>query len=337
MSLNLDHHNEFLFFSESLEIIDDDHNFATHEGVIGDAPYIECKARIFRTCTRGTKVYNEAALDHMVSAFAVPKGDSDWSTPIQLDHSESARDTFGNVRKLWRQGKELFATLRFVGAEAVAKVKNKTWKRLSVGLRPNFSLREVSVTPFPWHTDAETFKEDIPLSTTAQTEAASAAAQTQAATTTAADTSINFAERLAEQERKLADQERKFAERTAALEAQAAQQATMLEKQATVIRFTELTAMVDKFSESGKTVPVMREKELAFIKTLSDEQLALFSELKDTQPKLIDYSKRGHLDFKAKPSANDDADSEAEADKLADDFGIPQKGKAKGMAGKGGC
>ena len=300
---------------DDAEILDDGETFA--EGTIGEiagftTPWIEKPARLFRAGVHRGKSYTEADLDTMASSVTAPKTDRDWAVPVQLDHSESARDTVGNVRRAWREGSILKGVLRFVGAEAVEKSRNGTWKRLSVGLRPNLSLREVSVTPFPFFPDTETFKEDIMEKETTKTEAAPQA-----------DKGDVFAERLAEMERQ-------FAERTAKLEADAVESRKMIDAQQQLIRFTELTALVDKFSETGKTVPVMRDAELAFVKTLSEEQVALFSALKATQPKFIDLTQKGYVEFKKAPHADASMeDAEDEAEKLAADFNLPQVKKTK--------
>ena len=71
--------------------------------------------------------------------------------PIQLDHSKSARDTQGYVRAVRMDGDKLRALLEFRGQEAVTRVSDGLWRKLSAGvyLRPQKRLKEVSVTPFP--------------------------------------------------------------------------------------------------------------------------------------------------------------------------------------------
>ncbi len=57
---------------------------------------------MFYTGTHRGKTGTEADLHTMVKNFSAPKGDRDWEAPVQLDHSESARDMVGNIRRVWR-------------------------------------------------------------------------------------------------------------------------------------------------------------------------------------------------------------------------------------------
>ena len=115
------------------------------EGVTADGiPWIETDATLFYEGQHreGEDPWTAADLDRMDEQFEEPTGDLDWSVPIQLDHSDSARDTKGHLRKTWRSkvtvnGEEregLKGRLRYVGEEAVYNVKAGLWRKLSLAI-----------------------------------------------------------------------------------------------------------------------------------------------------------------------------------------------------------
>ncbi len=115
------------------------------------------EARLFYVGVHKGRDYTVADLERIVENF-----DPDQAVPIQLDHSSSARDTVGFVRKLWLEddGLELHGEMEFLGRENVERVRLGLWKRVSVSLeikRPDMKLIEVSITPFPALSNAEMF------------------------------------------------------------------------------------------------------------------------------------------------------------------------------------
>lgn len=267
------------------------------EGTINGSPYLDKKALLFRTCRRNGKNYNEASLDRTVSMFSAPKSDGDWSVPLQLDHSPSAANTRGHVREVFREGKTLMGTVRFVGNEAVENAKNGNWKKLSVGLRGDFSLHHVAITPHPFIEDAQVFEEESEAPTMPEDKT---------------DT-----QKFTDLEAKLQE----FQEQTAKMQAKMDEQNALIAKQSAVLKFTEVSNRIAKFCEDGKTVPAMREAELKLMETFSDEQMALYEAVKTVQPKVIEFAVLGtQVSQRAPRQAEDEMDPAAEAKRLHEEY-----------------
>jgi hypothetical protein len=328
--------------NDGFEIFDDE------ASDVGPEEYIDRKARVFKVCSRDGIDYDVRHLDSMVQNFVAPTTNDDWSVPIQLDHSKSSKDTVGHVRSLEHDNTWAYADLRFMGAEAVKNVKLKLWKRLSVGLRffrnGLSMLREISVTPFPYIEDARIFSDETKgehsmdgVTTIVGTEepkaevsseiapeekaaevseqpkeeevakeevAAPEAAEHSAPEQTPPETSVvNMAEAL----EKLSKLEADFAAKALMVEEL---NAKLIEKDRT-IRFKECEQIVANFSDEGKTTPAMKDKELELIQSFSDDQMKLFMEVKNAQPKIVDFGVIGTTDHKAPGSTVDDVKKEA--------------------------
>lgn len=332
-------------------------NFA--EGVFAEGdlqiPYVDVSGRLFHTGKHRGIDYTEKRLDEMVGNFAEPAGELDWDVPVQLDHSDSAKDTVGHVRKLWRTDGDLMGTFRFVGAESVKAVKQRLWKKLSAGIRlgPTFSVKEASVTPFPFLKNAKLFKEQAEKHkevSEMETNTGSKPAD-QAATTTTSASAAGGAQTGTSQEtaahaegakkkpfppkpddeegkkedamsevvkaeiaRQLAEEQAKFNERTKKLEEQFAEREAKIKAQEEVARFKELTSKVERFCESGKSTPAMRDAELELVKSFSDEQLTKYEALKALQPDVVDFSVRGIQTTTERPGSPSDAEIQKHAE-----------------------
>lgn len=96
--------------------------------------------------------------------------------PVQLDHSDSARDTVGRLVGDLEQGEyeyedgrkvpAVYGTLRILGKDNVERVKDGRWTHLSLGADfERGHVSELSVTPFPAAADASllTTKRDLPI------------------------------------------------------------------------------------------------------------------------------------------------------------------------------
>lgn len=306
--------DEILQFSAVGSFSDDESKWV--EGTMsktGD-PWLEQPALLFYTGTHKGKPWTKGDLKKMDEQFTPPRGELDWSVPGQLDHSESARDTTGHLRKTWLEkgGDELWGTVRHVGAEAVQKAKNGLWRKLSLGVYgASRRIREYSITPFPHLTGATTFSET-------QTESEDITTMADDAKTPAApkDEPTNFAEMKAQIEAT-------FSERTSKLEARLEKSEKRNEELEGVVRFTQRAAEIDKFSDEGKTLPAMRETELKLVSTFSEDQMKLFREYKRATPALVDVDVHGSQDpedveaFNQGKKSGAGEDAEARKNRLA--------------------
>lgn len=274
--------DEILTFSAVGSMVEDPSKWVSGTMPETGDPWVEMPALLFYTGVHKGKPYVERDLDLMDSQFQRPTGDLDWTVPLQLDHSESSDKTKGHLRDTWRSGKQLFGTVRYVGEQPVRDAKNGIYKKLSLGVYGTSKrIREVSVTPFPHLAGASTYSEsedETPMADNAKTPRAPDK-----------DEPTNFAEMRAQIEAT-------FSERTAKLETRlekSEQRNTELES---IVRFTQRTAEIEKFSDAGKTLPAMRDTELKLVETFSEDQMVLFRAYKEATPALVDIDVHGSQD-----------------------------------------
>lgn len=265
------------------------------EGVTADGqPWIEVNARGFYVGTHRGKEYKEADLDSMVSTFSAPASEDDWDVPVQLDHSDSARDTVGSARRVWRNGGDLGARLRFVGESEVKAVKAGKYRKISISVyrftdtdgNVTYKIREFSVTPFPELEGAQIYKKETSMSDTSKNPATEHFS---------ADHPVLVqmrAEWEAQRKQEREDFEKKLTERD-----------KRIEESERVIRFQKLTRRIESYGKQGKSVPAMDEAELALLESFSADQLDLYDKLKEVSPKYVDFSVVG--DQEAEPPAKD--------------------------------
>ena len=92
--------------------------------------------------------YTEKDLHCLANSFNLEE-----NVPLQLDHSESVRDTVGFLEAVSVVGNKLMGKIRVVDEVIKEKVANKTAKKLSVSFYTDkegnpIKLREVSLVAF---------------------------------------------------------------------------------------------------------------------------------------------------------------------------------------------
>ncbi len=113
---------------------------------------VEKSARIFEAGEYPDKgiTVTEADLDAIVEGFA--------GCPVKVEHTDSPLDPLGTVKRIWRKGRELFATLAFP-QDLASFLERRGIKRLSVGLlRDPLRLAEVSLVLSPRVSGATLFR-----------------------------------------------------------------------------------------------------------------------------------------------------------------------------------
>lgn len=113
---------------------------------------VEKSARIFETGEYPDKgiTVTEADLDAIVQSFA--------ECPVKVEHADSPLDPLGTVKRIWRKGRELFATLAFP-QDLASFLERRGIKRLSVGLlKDPLRLAEVSLVLSPRVAGAAMFR-----------------------------------------------------------------------------------------------------------------------------------------------------------------------------------
>lgn len=261
-------------------------------------PYIDKPATIFRAGFWKGKNYTTADLDRAVEQFREPKTPTDWDIPVQVDHEPaSSTRTCGWVRSLHRDGNLLRATLRFSGAEAVSAVRGARYKKCSSGFRANGAVHHVAVTPYPYVLGSQFNEEVNPMATTPTIPVPPP--DTPDPVKTFADMEARLEAQFAERTTKMQEQ----------FNGQLAGMQSKMDAQEKVLRFAEMAAAVDTFSESAKIAPVARAAELDLVKTFSDEQLDLWKKAKEAAPSYVDFGVHNTAMFTEPGGQNDDSEA----------------------------
>ncbi|MGE1163205.1 hypothetical protein ACQJ0Y_07850 [Peribacillus simplex] len=143
-----------------LEGFSSDFNGQSFSEEINGALYKD--AELFSVGTHRGVEYTEEDLQVLVDTF-FPED----NVPIQLDHSDSAKDTVGFLQEVSLSGGKLFGKLKIIDEEAKKKTKNGLYKKLSIsfyledfnGKAKPYRIREVSLVAFPQVKSAQLFAE----------------------------------------------------------------------------------------------------------------------------------------------------------------------------------
>ncbi|HHT7238481.1 hypothetical protein P9452_01950 [Bacillus mycoides] len=120
------------------------------------------EAELFSTGTHRGRNYTESDLQALAESF-----NPEESVPVQLDHSESVKDTVGFLESVSVKGGKLLGKLRIVEEDIKKRVANKLAKKVSISFYTNSTgkptkLREVSIVAFPQVKTAQMFSEQLP-------------------------------------------------------------------------------------------------------------------------------------------------------------------------------
>ncbi|MGE7761002.1 hypothetical protein [Peribacillus sp. NPDC097895] len=148
-------------FNNYSERFSTDFNGQSFSEVINGALYKD--AELFSVGTHRGVEYTEEDLQVLVDTF-FPEDD----IPVQLDHSDSAKDTVGFLQEVSLSDGKLFGKLKIIDEEAQKKAKNGLYKKLSIsfylenfnGKVKPYRIREVSLVAFPQVKSAQMFTED---------------------------------------------------------------------------------------------------------------------------------------------------------------------------------
>ncbi|WP_144585563.1 hypothetical protein [Bacillus cereus] len=215
------------------------------------------EAIMFSTGTHRGKEYTESHLQTLVDNFSIED-----EIPVQLDHSESARDTVGYLESASVKKGKLMGKVRIIEEFAKERIAKKLLKKLSVSFYTDQEgnptrLREVSLVAFPQLKGATLFSENGFTSELDELE------QTEEVTPMAEETKLEFAEL-----------EKAYAEKFSEMEAKMAATDAKLQKFAE----EKVSAKVEKFQEAKKTVPAQKESLTKLLASFSEEQAEAFEE-----------------------------------------------------------
>lgn len=120
-------------------------------------------AELFSVGTHRGVEYTKEDLQVLVDTF-FPED----NVPVQLDHSDSAKDTVGFLQEVSLSDGKLYGKLKIIDEDAKKKTKNGLYKKLSIsfyledfnGKAKPYRIREVSLVAFPQVKSAQLFKEE---------------------------------------------------------------------------------------------------------------------------------------------------------------------------------
>lgn len=247
------------------------------------------EAIMFSTGTHRGKEYTESHLQTLVDNFSIED-----EIPVQLDHSESARDTVGYLESASVKDGKLMGKVRIIEEFAKERITKKLLKKLSVSFYTDKEgnptrLREVSLVAFPQLKGATLFSENGFTSELDELE------QTEEVTPMPEENKQNFAELEAAWAEKFSEME-----------------AAMKATEGKLQKFAEekVSAKVEKFQEAKKTVPAQKESLTKLLASFSEEQAEVFEEF---------MSNMGTVEFQEVAEVEDpEKPAEAPAEEHAD-------------------
>ncbi|PGL88596.1 hypothetical protein CN926_00920 [Bacillus thuringiensis] len=218
------------------------------------------EAIMFSVGTHRGKDYTESHLQTLVDSFS-----KDDEIPVQLDHSESARDTVGYLEEASVKEGKLMGKVRIIEELAKERIAKKLLKKLSVSFYTDKEgnptrLREVSLVAFPQLKGATLFSENGFTSELDNLE------QTEEVTP------------MAEEINKFAELEKAYAAKMAETEKANAEKFAALEGKLQKFAEEKVSAKVEKFQEAKKAVPAQKESLTKLLASFSEEQTEAFEE-----------------------------------------------------------
>lgn len=261
--------------------------------LVAEGQAIIKKARLFYPGTHNNKKFVEADIRKIADNFVTGE-----FIPLQLDHSDSARDTIGRILDVFQEGDTLYGHLLFLGEDAVKNVLLGKWKKVSIGARlKDKKLVEVSITPFPALTDAEIFsmKGEIELSNTAgkvkgQQDATPEKVEVQTDKTDFKVEKIEGKEEFKVSE--FRELQANFVQLHKMFTESEKEKMTLkasLEETQKQLRFKTDEDYIETFARSGKTTPAMKDAETKLYHSLDEEQRKLFVAFKESSPVIVDF------------------------------------------------
>lgn len=238
------------------------------------------EAIMFSTGTHRGKEYTEDHLSALANNFAVED-----SIPIQLDHSESARDTVGFLEEATVKDGKLLGKVRIIEEWAKSRITQKLLNKLSVSFYTDKEgnptrLREVSLVAFPQVKGAQLFSENGFSSESDELEI------TKEVLPMPEETKQDFTELENAYAAKFSEMEAKMAATDAKLQ-----------------KFAEekVSAKVEKFQEAKKVVPAQKESLTKLLASFSEEQTEAFEEFMSNMG-AVEFSEVAEVEPSEKPA-----------------------------------
>lgn len=241
------------------------------------------EAEMFSTGVHRGVEYTEDDINALVGSFS-----ADEDIPVQIDHSESARDTVGYIREAFAKDGKLMGKLEILDKQTQERIDMGLMKKLSVsfylqhseeGFKPH-KIREVSLVAFPQVKGARLFSENGYVSDYETKGGKDTMAQENKAQFSQEDVTKAVEEANAT----LLAQYNELSEKVEAL----------VEANAKFSE-SEVTHKVEKFAEDKLIVPAQKTALTELLGSFSEEQATLFEQFMSNSGK-VDLSEQGEFE-----------------------------------------
>ncbi|QFG05159.1 scaffolding protein [Bacillus phage 019DV002] len=250
------------------------------------------EAELFTSGVHRGMEFTEDDIETLATNFSADEG-----IPVQLDHSESAKDTVGYLKEVSSKGGKLLGKLAIIDEYAQKRIEKGLMKKLSVsfystqtedGLRPA-KLREVSLVAFPQVRSAQLFSETeyFPQAEEKEGDTEMADKQEQGLT-------IEQFNELKSQYDAMQKQVEKFSQEA-------------------------LEHKIVKFQEEKKVVPAQKDALSKLLSSFSSEQFDLFNEFMENASK-VDFSEQGEVQQQDGEQKETQDDEDAEFEKFMEQY-----------------
>jgi hypothetical protein len=244
------------------------------------------EAEMFSIGTHRGVPYTEEDINSLVDNFS--EGDD---VPVQLDHSESARDTVGYLRETFSKDGKLMGKLEILDKAIQERIDMGLMKKLSVsfylkktkeGFKPH-KLREVSLVAFPQVKGARLFSENGYVSDYEEQGGNSEMSNENQ------NNKQEFSEELLQKAKEQLETD--LLAKYSALEDKLEQLSGIEEK----FTETQVKHKIEKFQEENKVVPAQAETLEKLLGSFSEEQAQMFDEFMKNN-KAVDFSEQGEIE-----------------------------------------
>ncbi|QFG05856.1 scaffolding protein [Bacillus phage 276BB001] len=250
------------------------------------------EAELFTSGVHRGMEFTEDDIETLATNFSADEG-----IPVQLDHSESAKDTVGYLKEVSSKGGKLLGKLAIIDEYAQKRIEKGLMKKLSVsfystqtedGLRPA-KLREVSLVAFPQVRSAQLFSETeyFPQAEEKEGDTEMADKQEQGLT-------LEQFNELKSQYDAMQKQVEKFSQEA-------------------------LEHKIVKFQEEKKVVPAQKDALSKLLSSFSSEQFDLFNEFMENASK-VDFSEQGEVQQQDGEQKVTQDDEDAEFEKFMEQY-----------------
>lgn len=231
------------------------------------------EAVMFSTGVHRGVEYTEKDIEQLVKTFS-----ANDDVPVQVDHSESARDTVGYIREVKTESGRLMGLLEIIDEEVQERINKGLMKKLSVsfylkhteeGFKP-YKIREVSLVAFPQVKGARLFSENGYISNY-EVEGDNEMPKAKE----------EFSKEVLEKAKEL-------------IEAELVEKYHVLEEKVEKLEEGKLATKISQFQEDKKIVPAQKESLEKLLGTFSEEQEKLFDEFMSNH-KVVDLAEVGEV------------------------------------------